>query len=77
MSDLSYADVRKKVVLSESRFNHLNILINEAGFSPARVWRAVIKREFDSPEKLGDEAWIEEATLHVQAAEAMGLKKPF
>jgi predicted DNA-binding transcriptional regulator AlpA len=74
---LSYTNVRKKVILSESRFNRLNLLISEGGFSPARVWRAVMKGEFDSPEKLGDEAWIEEATLHVQAAEAMGYKKPF
>jgi hypothetical protein len=74
---LSYADVRKKVVLSESRFNLLNLLINEAGFSPARVWRAVMNQEFDSPERLGDSAWIEEMDLHVQAALFMGLEKPF
>jgi predicted DNA-binding transcriptional regulator AlpA len=74
---LSYADVRKKVVVSESRFNRLNLLIAERGFSHSRVWRAVMNREFDSPERLGDSAWIEEMDLHVQAAVTMGYKKPF
>ncbi len=74
---LSYADVRKKVVISESRFNRLNLLIAEGGFSHSRVWRAVMNREFDSPERMGDTEWIKEATLHVQAAGTMGYKKPF
>jgi len=74
---LSYADVRKKVVISQNRFNRLTMLLGEAGFKPARVWRAVMNREFDSPEKMDDSAWIEEMDLHGQAAVAMGLKKPF
>jgi hypothetical protein len=74
---LSYADVRKKVVLSEGRFNRLNLLIAEEGFSHSRVWRAVMNREFDSPEKMDDAGWIEEMDLHVKAALAMGYKKPF
>jgi predicted DNA-binding transcriptional regulator AlpA len=74
---LSYADVRKKIIMSESRFNRLNLLIAEEGLSHARVWRAVMKGEFDSPERMGDEKWIEEMDLHVQAAVAMGLEKPF
>jgi hypothetical protein len=75
--DLSYADVRKKVVVSESRFNRLNIAIHEAGFSPARVWQAVLKQEFDSPERLSDGSWLEEMDLHQKAALFMGYKKPF
>jgi hypothetical protein len=74
---LSYADVREKVVISQNRFNRLTLLVCEAGFKPARVWRAVMNREFDSPEKMDDSAWIEEMDLHVQAAVAMGFKKPF
>jgi hypothetical protein len=77
MSDLSYADVRKEVVLSQNRFNRLNVAINEAGFSPARVWRAVMNEEFDSPERMDDSAWIEEMDLHVKAAVTMGYEKPF
>ncbi len=74
---LSYADVRKKVILSEGRFNLLNLLIAEKGFSHSRVWRAVMNREFDSPEKMDDAGWIEEMDIHVQAALAMDLEKPF